>query len=165
MAFFLSILCLGMVTSAWQERSLRIQGDHVFFHSHGKTKHGISASFHPRELSFKIHTHQHCEYFTEPNPINNSGFCLFLGCVQGLVKGAKLCLNPYFLTGWRSELAGCRSTLSILKIKVRISETKFRSFYKTLVAMQWKAFLRITKISFNFNLITLLQRNKILKNM
>ena len=29
-------------------------------------------------------------------------------------------------------MAGCRSTLSILKIKVRISETKYRSFYKTL---------------------------------
>ena len=42
---------------------------------------------------------------------------------QGLVKGAKLCLNP-FLAGWRS--------LSKSKIKVRISETKFLSFYKTL---------------------------------
>ena len=36
------------------------------------------------------------------------------------------------MAGWRSELAGCRSTLSMSKIKVRISETKFRSFYKTL---------------------------------
>ena len=52
--------------------------------------------------------------------------------MQGLVKGAKLCLNPYFLAGWRSELAGCRSTLSMSKIKVKISETKFLSFYKTL---------------------------------
>ena len=51
---------------------------------------------------------------------------------QGLVKGAELCLNPYFLAGWRSELAGCRSTLFMLKIKVKISETKYRSFYKTL---------------------------------
>ena len=54
---------------------------------------------------------------------------------QGLVKGAELCLNPYFLAGWRSELAGCRSTLSMSKIKVRISETKYRSFYKTLGRM------------------------------
>ena len=38
-----------------------------------------------------------------------------------------------FLAGWRSELAGCRSTLSMSKVKVRISETNFRSFYKTLV--------------------------------
>ena len=37
------------------------------------------------------------------------------------------------MAGWRSELAGCRSSLSMSKIKVRISETKFRSFYKTLV--------------------------------
>ena len=29
-------------------------------------------------------------------------------------------------------LAGCRSTLSMSKIKVKISETKFLSFYKTL---------------------------------
>ena len=52
--------------------------------------------------------------------------------VQGLLKGAKLCLNPSFLAGWRSELAGRRSTLSMSKIKVKISETKYRSFYKTL---------------------------------
>ena len=38
----------------------------------------------------------------------------------------------FWLAGWRSELAGCRSALSMSKIKVRISETKFRSFYKTL---------------------------------
>ena len=37
---------------------------------------------------------------------------------QGLVKGVELCLNPY-LAGWRSELACCRSTLSMSKIKVR----------------------------------------------
>ena len=30
-------------------------------------------------------------------------------------------------------MAGCRSTLSMSKIKVRISETKFCSFYKTLL--------------------------------
>ena len=36
------------------------------------------------------------------------------------------------MAGWRSELAGCRSTLSMSKIKVRIFETKYRSFYKTL---------------------------------
>ena len=53
-------------------------------------------------------------------------------CTQGLVKGAELCLNPYFLAGRRSELAGCRSTLSMSKIKVRISETKYRSFYETI---------------------------------
>ena len=35
----------------------------------------------------------------------------------------------------RSELAGCRSTLSMSKIKVKISETKFLSSYKTLEAM------------------------------
>ena len=29
-------------------------------------------------------------------------------------------------------MAGCRSTLSMSNIKVRISETKYRSFYKTL---------------------------------
>ena len=50
---------------------------------------------------------------------------------QGLVKGGKLCLLT-LLAGLRSELAGCRSALSMLKIKVRISETKYRSFYKTL---------------------------------
>ena len=37
------------------------------------------------------------------------------------------------MADWRSELAGCRSTLSMSKIKVKISETKFLSFYKTLV--------------------------------
>ena len=52
--------------------------------------------------------------------------------MQGLVKGTKLCLNTYFFAGWRSELAGCRSTLSMSKIKVKISETKYCSFYKTL---------------------------------
>ena len=30
-------------------------------------------------------------------------------------------------------MAGCRSTLSMSKIKVKISETKYRSFYKTLI--------------------------------
>ena len=38
-----------------------------------------------------------------------------MGAVQGLVKGAKLCLNPYFY------LAGCRSTHSMSKIKVKTS--------------------------------------------
>ena len=37
------------------------------------------------------------------------------------------------MAGWRSELAGCRSTLSMSNIKVRISETKYCYFYKTLV--------------------------------
>ena len=36
------------------------------------------------------------------------------------------------MAGWRSELAGCSSTLSMSKIKVKISETKYCSFYKTL---------------------------------
>ena len=54
--------------------------------------------------------------------------------MQGLVKGAELCLNPYFF-GWKSELASCRSTLSMSKIKVRISETKYHCFYKTLSPM------------------------------
>ena len=44
---------------------------------------------------------------------------------QGLVKGSELCLNPYFL-------AGCRSTLSMSKIKVKIFETKYCSFCNTL---------------------------------
>ena len=38
-----------------------------------------------------------------------------------------------FLAGWRSESAGCRSALSMSKIKVKISETKYCSFYKTLM--------------------------------
>ena len=33
-------------------------------------------------------------------------------------------------------MAGCRSTLSISKIKVKISETKFFSFYKTLIRVK-----------------------------
>ena len=33
-----------------------------------------------------------------------------------------------FLAGWKSELAGCRSTPSMSKIKVKIAETKFLSF-------------------------------------
>ena len=33
------------------------------------------------------------------------------------------------MAGLRSELAGCRSTLSMSKIKVKISETKYRSFF------------------------------------
>ena len=56
------------------------------------------------------------------------------GVWQGLVKEAKLSLNPYFFGWLESELAGCRSTLSMSKIKVRISETKFCSFSKTLVS-------------------------------
>ena len=36
------------------------------------------------------------------------------------------------MAGWRCELAGCRSILSMSKIKVRISETNYHSFYKTL---------------------------------
>ena len=40
----------------------------------------------------------------------------------------------FWLAGEVSWLAvDCRSTLSMSKIKVRISETKYRSFYKTLV--------------------------------
>ena len=51
------------------------------------------------------------------------------------------------MAGWRSELAGCRSTLSMLKIKVRISETKFRSFYKTLIPILFSSLSRNTKHS------------------
>ena len=40
------------------------------------------------------------------------------------------------MAGWRSELAGCRSTLSMSKIKVRISETKYLSFYKSLTTVR-----------------------------
>ena len=40
--------------------------------------------------------------------------------IQGFVKGEELCLNLDFFAGWRSELAGCRSTLSMSKIKVKI---------------------------------------------
>ena len=36
------------------------------------------------------------------------------------------------MADWRSKLAGCRSALSILEIKVKISETNYCSFYKTL---------------------------------
>ena len=36
------------------------------------------------------------------------------------------------MAGLRSELAGCRITLSMSKIKVKISETKYHSFYNTL---------------------------------
>ena len=74
---------------------------------------------------------------------------------QGLVKGAKLCLNPYFFGGWRSEFAGCRSTLSMSKIKVRISETKLRSFYKTLVYPNYNNLLGATEIQV-FNIIVFL---------
>ena len=42
------------------------------------------------------------------------------------------------MAGWRSELAGCRSTLSMSKTKVKISETKYRSFYKTLFDLKCK---------------------------
>ena len=34
-------------------------------------------------------------------------------------------------------MAGCRSTLSMSKIKVKISETMYRSFYKTLDKPEW----------------------------
>ena len=37
------------------------------------------------------------------------------------------------MTGCRSEFAGWKSTLSMSKIKVKISETKYRSFYKILI--------------------------------
>ena len=62
------------------------------------------------------------------NFLNHIGYIWCLD--QGLVKGARLCLNPYFLAGWRSELAGCRSTRSLSKIKVKISETKYHSFIR-----------------------------------
>ena len=48
--------------------------------------------------------------------------------IQGLVKGAKLCLNLYFF-GWLEKWVGW---LLKSKIKVKISETKFLSFYNTL---------------------------------
>ena len=47
------------------------------------------------------------------------------------------------MAGWRSELAGCRSTLSMSKRKVKISETKYRSFYKTLVRQQREGYVVI----------------------
>ena len=37
------------------------------------------------------------------------------------------------MAGWRSELACCRSSLSMSKINVKISETKYLSIYKTLI--------------------------------
>ena len=56
---------------------------------------------------------------------------------QGLVKGSEPCLNPYFL-------AGCRSTLSMSKIKVKIFETEYPSFYNTLspslLGLNWTTF-------------------------
>ena len=53
-----------------------------------------------------------------------------------------------FLAGWRSELAGCRSTLSMSKIKVRISETKYRSFYKTLVGGLFETLLIVACVEY-----------------
>ena len=51
------------------------------------------------------------------------------------------------MAGWRSELAGCRSTLSMSKIKVRISESKYRSFYKTLTStLCWEADANCAKL-------------------
>ena len=52
---------------------------------------------------------------------------------QGLAKGAEICLNPVlsWLAGEVDWLA-VGSTLSMLKIKVKISETNYHSFYKTL---------------------------------
>ena len=35
-------------------------------------------------------------------------------------------------------MAGCRSTLSMSKIEVKISETKYHSFYKTLIFWKWE---------------------------
>ena len=55
------------------------------------------------------------------SPSHNLGY---KGYNQGFVKGDKLCLYPDFF--------GCRSILSMSKIKVKISETKFLSFYETL---------------------------------
>ena len=72
---------------------------------------------------------------------------------QGFVKGAKLCLNPYFLAGWKSVLAGCRSTLSMSKINVRISETKYRSFYNTLIPIVNKKMMNLNvRAPFKMNL-------------
>ena len=50
-------------------------------------------------------------------------------------RSKTLFVSWFFWTGLKNELAGCRSTLSMLKIKVKISETKFLSFYKSLVSM------------------------------
>ena len=52
------------------------------------------------------------------------------------------------MAGWRSELAGCRSTLTMSKIKVRISETKYRSFYKTLVTPEISQYMYLLKYIF-----------------
>ena len=58
------------------------------------------------------------------SPSHNLGY---KGYNQGFVKGDKLCIYHDFF------LADCRSILSMSKIKVKISETKFLSFYETLV--------------------------------
>ena len=70
------------------------------------------------------------------------------GVISELEEKASILFGPRFckrrgtllksLLSWlshfcRSFLAGCRSTFSMLKIKVRISETKYLSFYKSLV--------------------------------
>ena len=51
-------------------------------------------------------------------------------------RSKTLFISWFFWAGLKNELAGCRSTLSMLKIKVKISETKFLSFYKTLRGTQ-----------------------------
>ena len=62
---------------------------------------------------------------------------------------------------WFFWLAGCRSALSMSKIKVKISETKFLSFYKTLHVpvsfLIWYNSRKIRQLSIknNLNLSTL----------
>ena len=41
------------------------------------------------------------------------------------------------MAGWRRELAGCRSSLSMSKIQVKISETKFLSCYCYCTKFIW----------------------------
>ena len=59
------------------------------------------------------------------------------------------------MAGWRSELAGCRSTLSLSKIKVKISDSKFLSFYKTLRELGYESHKVFKNHSANYPLETI----------
>ena len=103
---------------------------HTFFRVKVIMRKFISLKF---EASLKAHLNGSKLLHTYILSLVTGDLLTFLLSYPRSFKRSKtLFISWFFLAGWRIELAGCRSTLSMLKIKVKISETKFLSFYKTL---------------------------------
>ena len=103
---------------------------HTFFRVKVILRKFISLKF---EASLKAHLNGSKLLHTYILSLVTGDLLTFLLSYPRSCKRSKtLFISWFFLAGWRIELAGCRSTLFMSKIKVKMLETKYLSFYKSL---------------------------------